>query len=80
MRDHRFRSLEVEYRGHHGHPQGCRALSAVLERAGFATLSLEKYDGTRPELIKVGAVHRASVWISLRSSTSPRNHRPRLTS
>lgn len=31
----------------------------VLERAGFPTLSLEKYDGTQFDAIKVGTVHRA---------------------
>lgn len=31
----------------------------VLEKAGFATLPLGKYDGTQPDPIKVGTVHRA---------------------
>ncbi|MEV0294890.1 UvrD-helicase domain-containing protein [Nocardia sp. NPDC050710] len=31
----------------------------VLERAGLPTLSLERYDGARADVIKVGTVHRA---------------------
>lgn len=31
----------------------------VLERAGLSTLPLEQYDGTQPDVIKVGTVHRA---------------------
>ncbi|MBF6357193.1 ATP-dependent helicase [Nocardia higoensis] len=31
----------------------------VLDRAGFPTLALEKYDGTQLDAIKVGTVHRA---------------------
>ncbi|WP_246124609.1 hypothetical protein [Nocardia bhagyanarayanae] len=31
----------------------------VLERSRFPTLSLEKYDGTQFDAIKVGTVHRA---------------------
>lgn len=31
----------------------------VLERAGLSALPLEQYDGTQPDLIKVGTVHRA---------------------